>query len=185
MLTINKTAEILKQINYRKSNRFFNLASQRLMVFIDDSKTEGAKALYEETAMPDEWKINWGDKREFIFTRLDIYFYDNENCINPPKITEKVVFYVDKLVPYESKTDCVEKRYVFSNELFDYCNLQVIDPKEESKIKAYFGNTNNVPNVESDITKPNQIYYFVQDNEYLGHHRNYNSLNFCMFIHMI
>ena len=42
MLTINKTAEILKQINYRKSNRFFNLASQRLMVFIDDSKTEGA-----------------------------------------------------------------------------------------------------------------------------------------------
>ena len=42
ILTINKTAEILKQINYRKSNRFFNLASQRLMVFIDDSKTEGA-----------------------------------------------------------------------------------------------------------------------------------------------
>lgn len=61
----------------------------------------------------------------------------------------------------------------------------MIDPKDESKIKAYFGNTNNVPNVESDITKPNQIYYFVQDNEYLGHHRNYNSLNFCMFIHMI
>ena len=112
MLTINKTAEILKQINYRKSNRFFKIASQRLMVFIDDSKIEGAKALYANTAMGNEWKINGESraKREFIFTRLDIYFYDNENYVNPPKITEKVVFSVDKLVPYESKTNCVEKR---------------------------------------------------------------------------
>ena len=218
LLTINKTAEILKQINYRKSNRFFKLASQRLMVFIDDSKIEGAKTLYANTPMGNEWKINGESraKREFIFTRLDIYFYDNENYVNPPKITEKVVFSVDKLYPYESKANCVEKRgeaeskimqkgyftnfevgkrdkilepNVFSNELFDYCNLQVIDPTDEKKIKDYFGNTDNVrpvhyliPNVENDITKPNQIYGFVQDNEYLGHHSVYNSLKF-LYVH--
>jgi hypothetical protein len=37
MITINKTSEVIKQINYRKSDRFYKLASQRLMVFIDDS----------------------------------------------------------------------------------------------------------------------------------------------------
>ena len=35
MLTINKTSEILKQINFRKSDRFYKLASQRLMIFIE------------------------------------------------------------------------------------------------------------------------------------------------------
>ena len=218
MLTINKTSEILKQINYRKSNRFYKLASQRLMVFIDDSTVAGAKTLYAKKDMPNEWKIAGEDRarREFIFTRLDIYFYENENYVNPPKITEKLVFSVDKLVAYKNEANCIEKRgdarsrilrkgyftnleedkkdkilepNIFSNELFDYCDLKVIDPTDESQIISYFGNTNNfrpihyiIPNVEKDITRPNQIYGFTEDNQYLGHHNIYNSLRF-LYVH--
>jgi hypothetical protein len=105
MLTINKTSEILKQINFRKSDRFYKLASQRLMIFIDDSTPQGYKTLYKNGDAPQEWSFN-GDraKREFIFTRQDIYFYENENYVNPPKISEKIVFSLDKYKKYAKKS---------------------------------------------------------------------------------
>ena len=37
MITLEKQTEVLKQINYRLSDRFYKLASQRLMVYVDDS----------------------------------------------------------------------------------------------------------------------------------------------------
>ena len=38
--------EIIKQVNYRVSDRFYKLASQRLMAFIDTTTPEGAKTIY-------------------------------------------------------------------------------------------------------------------------------------------
>ena len=37
MINLEKQTEVLKQINYRLSDRFYKLASQRLMVYVDDS----------------------------------------------------------------------------------------------------------------------------------------------------
>ena len=218
MLTINKTSEILKQINFRKSDRFYKLASQRLMIFIDDSTPQGYKTLYKNGDAPQEWSFN-GDraKREFIFTRQDIYFYENENYVNPPKISEKIVFSLDKYKKYaknqngcvnergEARSKIIEKGYfdnfdakkrgkilepnIFSNELFEYCDLTVIDPTSVDEIKKQFGDTNNlrpvhyiIPNVEPSITRPNHIYNFKETDQYSGYHNEYNSIKF-LYLH--
>ena len=217
MVTINKTNEIIKQINYRQSDRFYKLASQRLMVFIDDSTPEGTKTLYGSSdKIPKEWSFG-GDraKREFLFTRSDIYFYENENYANPPKITEKVIFSVDKFKKYENK-NCVKNRgearskvleagyftnqdntkkvtilkpNIYSNELFEYCDLTVIDPTNKDEIVKFFGSTDNirpvhyiVPNVEKSITKPSQIYKFTETNQNKGYHNDYPSIQF-LYLH--
>ena len=176
MITIEKPSEIIRQVNYRISDRFYKLASQRLMVFVDDSTPEGAQTLYKTfDNIPDVWKDKFkGDraKREFIFTRSDIYFYDNENYVNPPKITDKVVLSVDKYRPYDPKnTNCVEERgyaigkineygyftnfepdkrntilkpHIYKNEMFEYCGLTVIDPLNEQEINNFFGDTKHI-----------------------------------------
>ena len=217
MITINKTSEVIKQVNYRKSDRFYKLASQRLMVFIDDSTPEGAKTLYGEYSnIPEEWKDPVRKdraKKEFLFLRNDIYFYENENYCNPPGVTEKIVFSIDKLVKYEkNKKDCASKRgdakskiikqgyfdnfddshkkkilepNIYSNELFEYCDIQVIDPTDEDALKNQFGDLTHlrpvhyiIPNVEPDVTSAKQIYNFEATDDLNGHHKTYKSIKF-------
>ena len=85
MITINRNSEIIKQVNYRKSDALYKLASHRLMVFIDDSTSEGATTLHKGfTNIPDLWKDNElkdRARREFIFARLDIFFYRSKSSI--------------------------------------------------------------------------------------------------------
>ena len=222
MITIGKTTEVIKQVNYRNSNRFYKLASQRLMVYIDDTTPEGAKALYGENLekLQEEWKdpiYNDRAKKDFIFVRNDIYFYDNKNYLNPTGVTEHIVFSVDKLVAYEkNKGDCVTKRgdaksqiiykgyfnnsdsemkkkilepNVYSNALFEYCNIKVIDPTNEEDFKSEFGNLTYlrpvhyiIPNVEENITSAKQIYNFISGDGYNGYHKTYNSIKF-IYLH--
>ena len=219
MITVNKTIEVIKQVNYRNSNRFYKLASQRLMVYIDDTTPEGAKTLYEGS-IPEEWKdpvLKDRAKKEFLFLRNDIYFYENENYCNPPGVTEKIVFSVDKLVEYNSKkSGCKEKRgeaesqvikpgyfdnfkeahkekilepTIYSNELFEYCDLKVIDPTDASAIEKQFGNLTHlrpvhyiIPNVEPDVTSAKQLYKFISDDGFNGYHETYPSIRF-IYLH--
>ena len=217
MLTINKTSEILKQINFRKSNRFYKLASQRLMVFIDDSTVAGTNTLYgSPDKIPKEWKSEKNDKyarREFIFTRSDIYFYINENYVNPPNVYEELVFSVDKYQKYvqnkvncselrgEARSQIIEEGYfdnfdedhrnkilkpnIYSNELFEYCNLTVIDPTEKNALSK-FSNIRLVhyliPNVESSIERPDQIYNFTRVDDFNGYHKEYSFIKF-IYVH--
>ena len=217
MITINDNTEIIKQINYRKSDRFYKLASQRLMVFVDDSTPEGAKTLYGNNIPEDIKDPILGDraKRNFIFMRNDIFFYDNKNYCNPPLINEKLLFSVDKLVAYENK-NCVDKRgqakskihkqgfftnknhpeiihepNVYTNEMFNYCNLNIIDPTNENDIITNFGDLENfrpvhyiVPNVVKHIISAEQIYDFVQDNGYFGHQKEYPFIKF-IYLHSL
>ena len=209
MVTIEKTTEVIKQVNYRQSDRFYKLASQRLMVFVDDSTPEGYATLYKNKNVEADWKYDGKTaKREFLFTRSDIYFYDNENYVNPPDTNEKVVFSVDKKVAYvKNKSGCVTERgearskiiekgfftnqdstkrdiilkpNIYSNELFEYCDLTVIDPtkslgkySESMRVVHYI-----IPNVEESITKPEQIYKFIRDDEHTGHHEDYPLIRF-------
>lgn len=221
MITINKTSEVLKQVKYSDSSRFYKLASQRLMVFIDDSTPEGAKTLYKGN-IPEEWKdpvYKDRAKREFLFLRNDIYFYENENYCNPPNATEKIVFSIDKLVEYKKNNpNCKRERgkasstpisegyfdnhedahrkkilepTIYSNELFDYCDLEVVDPTNETSIKEQFGDLNHfrpvhyiIPNVEENVTQATQIYNFKSDtpNSKSGYHQIYNSIRF-IYLH--
>ena len=82
------------------------------MAFVDTSTPEGAKTLYNGKIPEDILDPVYKDrtKKDFLYTRLDIYFYENENYINPPNITEKHVFSVDKLKSYISRSiGCVGK----------------------------------------------------------------------------
>ena len=72
-ITINRNSEIIKQVDCSKSNALYKLASHRLMVFIDDSTSEGTITLHKGfTNIPDIWKDNElkdRARREFIFAR--------------------------------------------------------------------------------------------------------------------
>ena len=221
MVTINSTSENIRQVNYRKSERFYKLASQRLLVFVDDTSPEGAKTLYGDN-IPNEWKDPvLGDraKKQFLFLRNDIYFYDNENYVNPPNVSEKIIFSIDKYIPYEkNKNGCVNNRgqasstishkgyftnkesdkkstildpNTYTNALFEFCDLTIVDPLSEESIKKVFENTNNfrpvhyiVPNIESTITQPKQIYGFIQEDNYHGYLEQYPSLKF-IYLHSL
>ena len=222
-ITVNSTSEILRQINYRQTDRLYKLASQRLMVYVDDTSPEGAKTLYGNN-IPEEWKdpvLNDRAKKEFVFTRNDIFFYDNENFCNPSGINERITFSIDQLVPYqknregcaknrgEARSKVVKQGYftnnstdpeinkkileptIYSNEWFDHCDLDVINPLDQDEINKYFGNNTNfkpvhyiVPNIDKNISQPQQLYNFTQINERFGYHQIYNSIKF-LYLHSL
>ncbi len=59
MITLEKQTEILKQIKYKLSDCFYKIASQRLMVYVeDDSTPSGMKTLHNDlNSIPLECKI--------------------------------------------------------------------------------------------------------------------------------
>ena len=222
MLNVESTSEIIKQVNYRKAERFYKLASQRLIVFVDDTSPKGAKTLYGDNIPTELRDPVWKDraKKEFLFLRNDVYFYDNENYVNPPGINEKIIFSLDNFIAYEkNKNGCVKSKSeaqskkvyegyfsnkdddkktkildpsTYTNELFEICDLTIVDPLSEESIKKVFGNINNfrpthytIPNVESTIVQPTQIYGFVQDDDiYHGHLEKYPSVKF-IYLHSL
>ena len=219
LVTINSTSEVIRQINYRKSELLYKLASQRLMVFVDTTTTIGAKTIYNGDIPSDILDPVHNDrtKTDFLYSRLDLFFYENENYVNPPGISEKQVFSVDKYLPYSPTSDCIKERgfvvskinekgffnnfdddkkniilkpNVYTNPLFDYCDLTVIDPTVKGSIEKEFGNTDNIklvhyiiPNVDTEIVRPSQIMDFEEKNEYLGNHKKILQFNFYICIH--
>ena len=216
--TIESTSEVIRQVNYRKSDRFYKLASQRLMAFIDTSTPEGAMTYYNneipEAILDPVFKDR--TKKDFLYTRLDIYFYDNPNYCNPPGITDKHVISIDKYIPYQQKSGCSNVRgekgssvvepgffdnfdenkrktilqaNVYSNALFEICNLIVLDPDKE-EISKYFDPEHFklvhyiIPNVEQNITRPKQIYNFTEIDIHHGHHDIYPSIKF-IYLHSL
>ena len=222
LATINSTSEVIKQLNYRISDRFYKLASQRLMAFVDDTTPEGANTLYNGEMNSDLLDPIYKDraKKDFLFSRLDIYFYKNKNYFYPPGVSDKLVMSIDKYAKYEkNKNGCAEKfgqasskrengyftnleenkrdtilsPAFWTNELFEYCDLDVIDPTEEGQIEEYFGNTDYVklvhyiiPNVDKNITAPGQLYDFEVDNsnKNRGYHKIYPSIQF-IYLHSL
>ena len=220
-ITLNSTSEAIKQVNYRTSNRFFKLASQRLMAFVDTSTPEGAQAIYNgkipEKIMDPVYKDR--TKKDLLYARLDIYFYENENYCNPRNITENDIFSVDRYKAYNPTSNCVKNRgeaeskilekgfftnleedkkdiilkpNEYSNELFDYCDLTVIDPTtQQDIINKRFGEENDfklihyiIPNVEKDIIRPGQLYNFTEKDEHNGQHDIYPSIKF-IYLHSL
>ena len=220
-ITLNSTSEAIKQVNYKTSNRFFKLASQRLMAFVDTSTPEGAQVIYKGEIPKDILDPVHKDrtKKDFLYARLDIYFYENENYCNPRNITENDIFSVDRYKAYnpasncnktrgEAKSKILEKGYFtnmeidkkniilkpneYSNALFDYCDLAIIDPTTQKDIiEKKFGNNSDfklvhyiIPNVEGDIVRPGQLYNFTEINEYNGYHNIYPSIKF-IYLHSL
>ena len=220
-VVINSTRESIRQINYKKSDMFFKLAFQRLIAFVDDTTPEGAKTLYgdnipeeiKDPVLKDRTKI------ELIFLRQDLYFYNEKNYIYPEGINDKIIFSVDKLEKYQYKTtDCAKtygeakskikekgywtnreedkkstilKPHIWKNNLFELCELTVIDPTNEEEIINQFGNLDTykpvhflVHNNNENITQPQQIMDFIQVNENYGYHKDYPQIKF-IYVHKL
>ena len=85
----------------------------------------------------------------------------------------------------DNKKNIILKENIYSNELFNYCDLTVIDPTKEGEIKKYFGDTDNyklihyiIPNFEKNKNRPGHLYNLTETNEYNGYHNIYPSIKF-------
>ena len=217
---INSTIEIIRQINYKNSDRFYKIAYQRLTLFVDDTTPEGAKTLYGDNIPIEILDPVFKDraKIDLIFIRQDLYYYDDQNFINPEGVNENIIFSVDKLEKYEDKTNCkptravahsklIKKGYytnreedkkntitsphIWSNRLFEVCNLKIIDPTNEEEIIKEFGNLETYKPVHyiysnkyKNITQPDQIMDFVAVNNYYGYHKEYPQIKF-LYLHRL
>ena len=219
-ISVTSSTESIRQVNYRNGDLLFKMASNRLMVYVDDTTPEGAKTLYGEN-IPEEIMdpvLKDRAKMDFIFMRQDIFFnIDDNKYYNPPGAKDKILFSVDKLIPYNiNDKNCVENKYktigkiiqegyftnqeedkkekiieprVWTNRLFEICNLTIIDPTKEEEIKNQFGNLNNIKpvhyiykNVHEHVKEPSQIMGFKQIDKHYGYHEVYDSIKF-IYLH--
>ena len=83
------------------------------MVFIDDSTPEGAKTLYGKNIPEDLLDPIYKDraKRDFLFSRVDIYFYKNGNYHYPPGTSDKYVLSIDNLKKYQKNKDNLYSKF--------------------------------------------------------------------------
>ena len=217
---INSTIETIRQINFKNSDRYYKIAYQRLTLFVDDTTPEGAKTLYGDKIPEEILDPVFKDraKIDLIFIRQDLYYYDGQEFINPEQINENIIFSVDKLEKYEDKKNCEPTRtkakskiikpgfytnreenkkntitqpHIWSNRLFEICNLTIIDPTSEEQIIKQFGNLETYKpvhyiytNKNENITQPDQIMDFVAVNKYYGYHKDYPQIKF-LYLHRL
>ena len=89
---------LLKEMYFNEGDLFYEVANQRRLVFIDTSKTNGAKTYYKnnipeekrDPADPTRAKINP------VFSRVDLYFKYNKNYQIPENIDDNMAFTIDK-----------------------------------------------------------------------------------------
>ena len=98
---------LLKEICYKDADIFYEIADFRRFAFIDTSKTNGAKAYYNDN-IPEEEKDPADNTRAKInipFSRVDFYFETDPNYQIPKNITNDMAFTTDKYPNPTIKTD--------------------------------------------------------------------------------
>ena len=86
-----------------------------------------------------------------------------------------------------TKKKDILKPNLYTNKLFNLCDIDVIDPTNEEEFKNYIGDNEHfkyvhyiIPNVQTNITSPKQIMNFTED----GHHEIYPSIKF-IYLHSL
>jgi len=201
--TISSKNTVLKQIYYDKADLFFELASQRELVFVDTAKEKGANTLYpdgipENVKNPNKPTVA---KKEFIFIRNDVYFYSASDYLMPENINYTHVISIDRYPSYTGP--CVEKfgdaRAVkekpgyftiekedglkhneYSNELLMYCErkkvwLNDVEKLSNGSIKAvhYL-----VPMTDDEVSRADDIQDFIVEPDGQGYMEDYPELRF-------
>eukprot|EP01022_Parablepharisma_sp_SALTPOND_P014384 TRINITY_DN1949_c0_g1_i5.p1 TRINITY_DN1949_c0_g1~~TRINITY_DN1949_c0_g1_i5.p1 ORF type:complete len:1905 (-),score=154.15 TRINITY_DN1949_c0_g1_i5:5307-11021(-) len=201
--TINSKHLVLKQIFYDKADSFFEHASQRELVFVDPTKEGGAKTLFPE-GIPEEIKNpNKPNtvKKDFVWSRLDLYFYAAQEYLQPENINYTHVISVDRYPNYTGP--CSEKlgdaRAVkmvngyftiekedglkpneYSNELLMHCEKQKVWLKDAEKVSN--GSIKPVhylvPVSDPEVQRADDILDFVVNEDGTGHLEEYPELKF-------
>ena len=194
-ISVNSTNDVIKQINFRKSDRFYMHASQRLLAFIDSSGINGSQALYNGN-IPSDWvdpSDNRRTKKEITFARMDLFFYDNENYQIPNGTNTTFVFTLDKYKKLDkpcveefgtAKSEIMVKGYFddtkegglkpneWSNEMRQYCHKIYIDPTNQTMIDEYTNKSGTIVPThylvqvkDSSVTRAGQIYGFIENED--------------------
>ena len=104
---------LLRQIYFGDNERFYETAAPRISLFVDTSKEEGAKTLYdneipEELKDPDPDRANRA-KAQYCFIRVDTYFYNSlfDQYQLPDGLSDDIIFSIDKFDQHtlEKQTD--------------------------------------------------------------------------------
>ena len=207
-VSVNSTNDVVKQINFRKADRFYMHATQRLLAFIDSHGAKGAKALYNGN-IPPEWIDpidNTVTKKQVVFARLDLFFYDNENYQLPNGTNSSFLFTLDHY-PNKPQKPCVErfgdaqaevmvkgyfdhtkdgglKPNEYSNPMLTYCNRVVVDPTNLTQIEEATNHSGTlipthymIPVKDSSIKRAGQLYGFVENEDKVsGYFEEYPSI---------
>eukprot|EP01022_Parablepharisma_sp_SALTPOND_P019390 TRINITY_DN3300_c0_g1_i1.p1 TRINITY_DN3300_c0_g1~~TRINITY_DN3300_c0_g1_i1.p1 ORF type:complete len:2552 (-),score=197.78 TRINITY_DN3300_c0_g1_i1:2042-9544(-) len=194
---------VLKQIYFNDSDRFFEHGTQRLLAFVDTATEGGAAALYpdgipESEKNPNNPKVA---KKEVVWVRLDIFFYESAEYIFPTNINHTHVISLDR---YPASDDpCVStfgdarskvmepgyfanehpnglKENEYSNEMLSYCKRQKISPSELEALSngTAFPVHYLVPVVDDEVQRADDIMYFVANADGTGYLEQYPELRF-------
>ncbi|MCQ2819574.1 MAG: hypothetical protein MJ252_20110, partial [archaeon] len=193
-VTVNSTNEVIKQIAFYNSSMFYMLASQRMTAFADTATSVGAQTVYENDGIPEDWKNPNKPgvaRKEFLFVRNDIYFYESDNYMLPDGINYTHILTVDKYKKYSgecdtqfgfAKANVTEPGYYnenqglkpreYTNALTHYfCIRDYIDPTNEEELHTKIPGSENslqlihylIPVKDTEVTKPTDLYGFVAD----------------------
>ncbi|NTU98874.1 hypothetical protein HGA64_02620, partial [Candidatus Falkowbacteria bacterium] len=86
--TVNNEGIVAKQLYYADASDYYEHATQRQLVYLDTTKTDGAQSFYAGN-IPEEMQNGAVAKKNLIFARNDIYFYPNKNYPTPEGVTDK------------------------------------------------------------------------------------------------
>ncbi|MCQ2817170.1 MAG: hypothetical protein MJ252_07885, partial [archaeon] len=208
-ITINSTNDVIKQISFKNSSQFYMLASQRETAFADTATALGATTIYANDGIPEDWKNPnkpGQARKEFVFARNDIYFYENDNYMLPDGMNYTHILTLDKYKKYSGECDTQFgfakanisvagyynteqglKPNEYTNALTHYfCIRTYIDPTNEEELRKYFPGDSVkyvhylVPIKEEDVTKPTDLYGFVADpnDSDFGYMKDYPTVKF-------
>jgi hypothetical protein len=195
---IDSVATVVKQIYFIDSDRFFEHATQRLLVFVDTAIAGGAATFYPSGIPEDIKNPNQptAAKKELLWVRVDVYFYKGSEYVQPANINYTHVLSLDR---YPLPTNaCVEsfgdarsqkmvdgyfgnefpgglKPSEFSNEMLVYCNRKKVGYDEVrtvsngSVIPAHY----LIPVADEKILRADDLQHFVTNPDGSGHHETY------------
>ncbi len=90
--SVNNECLVSKQLYFADADNYYEHATQRQLVFVDTTKEKGAQSFYKD-GIPQELQNGTVAKKNLIFARNDIYFYDNKNYPLPEGVSDPNIFF--------------------------------------------------------------------------------------------
>jgi len=113
--SINNEDLVSKQMFYADSDNYYEHATQRQLAYLDTTKENGAQSYYGGN-IPNEMNNGNVAKKQLIFARNDIYFYDNANYPLPEGVSDPDVFFsIDRFNP----ATCGNEKGIVNEGYFD------------------------------------------------------------------
>ena len=200
---IESLVTVIKEIWYPNSDIFYELATQRLLAFVNTNKPEGAAAIFPNGIPNDQKSASFPTtrKRELIWARNDIYFYNTDEMVLPDKINYTHVISVDRYAKPtkpcvntfgNSKSYIMQQGYFgneytdglkaheWSNEIFGYCDRKQVTMDEAAVISngSIIPMHYLVPVTSDDILRADDILDFTANADGSGYYTAYPELKF-------